>query len=162
MEGDAVSPGLVDVLDHLVWRSSRFCAGRQLAGHSRARSSFGPTELAGRDNERRAARSVGTDGRPECTSGGQGEYRVAPGSNFSQSGTKKRSAEAQSCRSPACHQSLVASPAVFTGPLAAALEILDRSFVLLRRRARCERAEVAPLARLGIELARVQPVLARA
>jgi len=34
--------------------------------------------------------------------------------------------------------------------------------VLLRRRARCERAEVAPLARLGIELARVQPVLARA
>ena len=110
MEGRAVSPGLVDVLDRLVWRSSRFGAGRQLAGHSRARASFGPTKLAGRDHERRAGRGVGTDGRPERTSRGQGEYRVAPGSNPCQSATKKRSAKAYSCRSRACRQSLVASP----------------------------------------------------
>jgi hypothetical protein len=88
---------LVDVLNHLVWRSSRQCAGRQLARHSRARASFGPTELAGRDNERRAGRGVATNGRPECTSRGQGEYHVAPGSNPCQSATKKRSAEACSC-----------------------------------------------------------------
>src|SRR6202011_4639121 len=45
--------------------------------------------------------------------------------------------------------------------LPAALEELYGALVLLRRRARLERTEVAPLPRLGILLARVQPILAR-
>src|SRR5262245_45353570 len=50
-----------------------------------------------------------------------------------------------------------ASPASVQGRLVA-LEILYLALVLFRRRARLERAELAPLAGLGIGLARIEPV----
>src|SRR5262249_14485823 len=44
------------------------------------------------------------------------------------------------------------------GSASMALEILHRALVLLRRRARLERAEITPAASLGVGFARIEPV----